>query len=128
LRFLGKHYLNFINDVRQLYEIVRKQEYEAQGKRLPLSELLTLGEQQILASYLQQVANCLKSPLRSNIHLFNIDSSMSLKETIYHAFIQGKNRINPSVFVKVQIKRVKLISGISGVPESFLPLVNIQTD
>jgi hypothetical protein len=90
LRPLGKSRVDFVNDVRELYKIMRQQQYEDQGKRLPVGELLSLDEEKSLAKYLHEAASCLKDPLRGNIHVFNINSSKSLKETIYHAFIQGK--------------------------------------
>jgi spore coat polysaccharide biosynthesis protein SpsF (cytidylyltransferase family) len=92
LRPLGKWRLEFINDVRKLYSTVRQQEYEAQGTRLPVGELLSLGEERILSKYLYKLAKCLQAPLRDNIHVFNITSSKSLKENIYNAFVQGKYR------------------------------------
>ena len=90
LQPLGKRRSNFVNDVRKLYIVTRQQEYEAQGKRLPAGELLSLDEERTLAKYLYQLANCLQDPLRDNIHVFNITPSKSLKETIYYAFVQGK--------------------------------------
>ncbi|CAF0946230.1 unnamed protein product [Adineta steineri] len=90
LRSLGKFRLNFVNDVRKLYNIVRQQNYENRGKRLPVGELLSLEEEKALGKYLYQMASCLNAPFRDNIHIFNIDSSKFLKETIYYAFIQGK--------------------------------------
>ena len=90
LRSLGKWRSDFVNDVRKLYSAVRQQEYEAQGKRLPVGELLSLDEERTLARYLYQLANCLQSPLRDNIHVFNVSSSKSLKKNIYYAFVQGK--------------------------------------
>lgn len=90
LRPLGKWQSDFVNDVRKLYSVVRQQEHEAQGKRLPVGELLNLDEERTLAKYLYQLASCLQAPLRDNIHVFNITPSISLKETIYNAFVQGK--------------------------------------
>ncbi|CAF3809830.1 unnamed protein product, partial [Adineta steineri] len=82
LRSLDKFRLDFVNDVRKLYNIVRQQHYETQGKRLPVGELLSLEEEKALGKYLYQMASCLNAPFRDNIHIFNIDSSKSLKETI----------------------------------------------
>ena len=90
LRPLGKWRSDFVNDVRKLYSVVRQQEYEAQGKRLPVGELLSLDEERTLSNYLYQLANCLQSPLRDNIHVYNVSSSKSLKKNIYYAFVQGK--------------------------------------
>jgi len=92
LRPLGKSRLEFVNDVRKLYNIIRQQEYDAQGKRLPVGELLSLDEEKAFGEYLYRFASCLKAPFRENIHVFNINSSKSLKETIYNAFVQGKFR------------------------------------
>ena len=92
LRPLGKVRRDFVNDVRKLYNIIRQQEYEAQGKRLPVGEILNLNEEKTFAQYLYQFASCLKSPFRDYIHVFNMNSSKSLKETIYYAFVQGKSR------------------------------------
>ncbi|UJR20243.1 hypothetical protein I4U23_023374 [Adineta vaga] len=94
LRPLGKYRLAFVNDVRQLYNIIRQQEYEAQGKRLPIGELLSWNEEKNLGKYLYQMASCLNAPLRENIHLFNIDSSKSLKETLYYAFVQARDNLS----------------------------------
>jgi hypothetical protein len=90
LRPLGKYRRDFVDDVRKLYSIIRQQEYEAQGKRLPVGELLSLDEEKSLGKYLYQMASCLNGSFRENIHIFEIDSSKSLKETIYGAFVQGK--------------------------------------
>ncbi len=92
LRPLGKFRLEFIKDVRKLYNIIREQEYEAQGKRLPVGEILNLNEEKVLGQYLYQFANCLIDPCREQIRVFNMNSSKSLKETIYYAFVQGKSR------------------------------------
>ncbi|CAF1030938.1 unnamed protein product [Adineta steineri] len=88
LRSLGKFRLDFVNDVRKIYHIVRQQNYETQGKRLPVGELLSLEEEKALGKYLYQMASCLNASFRDNIHIFNIDSSKSLKETIYYVFVQ----------------------------------------
>ena len=87
---LGRYHLEFVNDVRQLYSVVRQQEYESQGRRLPAGELLSLEEEKALENYLYQMTSCLNAPFRDNIHLFDTDSSKSLKETIFHTFVQGK--------------------------------------
>jgi hypothetical protein len=76
--------------VRKLYSIIRQQEYEAQGKRLPVGELLNSDEENTLGKYIYQMGSCLDDPFRKNIHCFHINSSKSLKETIYDAFVQGK--------------------------------------
>jgi hypothetical protein len=89
---LGKSRLEFVNDVRKLYNVIRQQEYDAQGKRLPVGELLSLDEEKAFGKYLYRFASCLKASCRENIHVFNINSSKSLKETIYYAFVQGKFR------------------------------------
>ncbi|CAF3741642.1 unnamed protein product [Adineta steineri] len=94
LRSLGKFRLDFVNDVRKLYNIVRQQNYETQGKRLPIGELLSLEEEKALGKYLYQMASCLNAPFRDNIHIFNIDSSKSLKETIYYAFVQARDNLS----------------------------------
>ncbi len=92
LRPLGKNCLEFVNDVRKLYNIIRQQEYDAQGKRLPVGKLLNFDEEKAFGEYLYRFASCLKAPYREYIHVFNINSSKSLKETIYYAFVQGKCR------------------------------------
>ncbi len=92
MRPLGKNRLEFVNDVRKLYNIIQQQEYDAQGKRLPVGELLSLDEEKAFGECLYRFASCLKAPFRENIHVFNINSSKSLKETIYNAFVQGKFR------------------------------------
>ncbi len=92
LRPLGQKRLEFIKNVRKLYEIIRQQEYESQGKRLRVGELLSLDEEKAFGKYLYQFASCLKDPFREYIHVFNINSSNSLKKTIYDAFSQGKFR------------------------------------
>ncbi len=90
LRPLDKSRAEFVNDVRKLYNIIRQQEYDAQGKRLPVGELFTLNEEKAFGEYLYRFLTCLTTPLRENIHVFNINSTKSLKETIYYAFVQGK--------------------------------------
>jgi hypothetical protein len=92
LQPLGKSRLEFVNDVRKLYNIIRQQEYDARGKRLRVGELLSLDEEKAFGQYLYRFASCLVAPFRENIHVFNINSSKSLKETIYYAFVQGKFR------------------------------------
>ncbi len=94
LRPLGKNRREFVNDVRKLYNIIRQQEYDAQGKRLPVGELLNFDEEKAFGEYLYRFACCLKTPLREHIHVFDINSSNSLKETIYYAFVQGKFKMN----------------------------------
>lgn len=102
LKVLGRYRLEFVNAVRQLYSIVRQQEYESEGRRLPAGELLSLKEEEALENYLFQMASCLNAPFRDNIHLFHIDSSKSLKETIFHAFVQGKTSLSLSLDVLVE--------------------------
>jgi hypothetical protein len=101
LRPLGKRRFEFVDDVRKLYSVVRQQQYEAQGKRLPAGELLSLHEEKALGKYLYQLASCLQDPYRDNIHVFNINLSTSLKETIYYALVQG-NRMETVSFLSTQ--------------------------
>ena len=69
---------------------MRQQQYKAQGKRLRVGELLSFDEEKAFEKCLHQMASCIQNPFRENIHVFNINSSKSLKETIYYAFVQGK--------------------------------------
>ncbi|CAF1203398.1 unnamed protein product [Adineta steineri] len=94
LRLLGKFRPDFVKDVRNLYNVVRQQNYETQGKRLPVGELLSLEEEKALGKYLYQMASCLNAPFRDNIHIFNIDSSKPLKETIYYAFVKARDNLS----------------------------------
>lgn len=90
LRPLGKNRDIFVKDVKELYKIMREQQYESQGKRIPAGDLLSLSEEKAFGRCLHQIATCLTDPFRKNIHIFEINSSKSLKETIYQAFVQGK--------------------------------------
>ncbi|CAF1081158.1 unnamed protein product [Adineta ricciae] len=94
LKVLGRYRQELINDVRQLYSIVRQQEYESQGRRLPAGELLSVEEEKALENYLYQMASCLNAPFRDNIHLFHTESSESLKETIFPTFVQARNNLS----------------------------------
>ncbi|CAF1306706.1 unnamed protein product [Adineta steineri] len=94
LRLLGKSRRDFIKDVRELYYNGRKENYETQGKRLPVGELLSLEEEKALGKYLYQMASCLNAPLRDKIRFFDVDSSKSLKETIYYAFVQASDNLS----------------------------------
>ena len=76
---------------------MREQQYEAQGKREPIGDLFSLNEEKDFRRCLHQIASCLTDPFRKNIHVSNINSSTSLKETIYTAFIQGKCFVLPSI-------------------------------
>ena len=90
LRWIGKSRVDFVNDVRKLYNIMRQEQCEAQGKRLPVGAFLNFKEEKAFGKCLYQMASCLQDPFRKNIHVFNVNQSKSLKETIYHAFVQGK--------------------------------------
>lgn len=90
LKPLGKNRLEFVNDIRKLYNFVRREEYEAKGKRLPVGKILSLDEEKTFGQYLFTIASCLTTSVREHIHIFNINTPKSLKETIYEAFIQGK--------------------------------------
>ncbi|CAF1106690.1 unnamed protein product [Rotaria sordida] len=93
-RLLGKNRLEFANDVRKLYSMIRQEEYEAKGKRLPVGELLSLDEEKFLGQYLLKLATCLTATFRENICVFNINTSKSLKHTIYHAFVQARDNLS----------------------------------
>ncbi|CAF3856500.1 unnamed protein product [Rotaria magnacalcarata] len=94
LRPLGRKRVEFANDVRKLYSNIRQEEYETKGKRLPVGELLSLDEEKSLGQYLFKLSRCITTTLRENIYTFNINTSKSLKETIYHAFIQARNNLS----------------------------------
>ena len=89
LQQLGKFRADFVSDVRKLYNVMRKEQYDAEGKRLPVGAILSLNEEKAFGKCLYQMASCLQDPFRKKIHLFNVNRSKSLKETIYHAFVQG---------------------------------------
>ncbi|CAF3654873.1 unnamed protein product [Rotaria socialis] len=88
LRPLGKHRKSFVDDVRKLYNIIREQEYEDKGKRFPMGELLSLAEERTFGEYLFSLVRCITSSFRGNVYVFNINSSSSVRETIYHAYIK----------------------------------------
>lgn len=90
LRRLGKCRVDFVNDVRKLYNIMRQEQYESQGKRLPVGGILTLEDERTFGDCLYQIASCLRDPFRQNIHVYNTNSTKSLKETIFYAYVQGK--------------------------------------
>ena len=92
LRRLDKSRAEFVSDVRKLYNTMRQEQYETQGKRLPVGAILNFKEQRAFGKCLYQMASCLQDPFRKNIHVFNVNQSKSLKETIYYAFVQGKYR------------------------------------
>lgn len=71
---------------------MRQEQYENQGERLPVGEVLNFKEEKAFGKCLYRMASCLQDPFRKYIHVFNVNQSTSLKETIYHAFIQGKYR------------------------------------
>lgn len=89
LGLLGERHVEFVKDVRKLYSNIRHTEYETKGKRLPASELLSLDEETWIGQYLFQLGSCLTTDIRENIIIFNMNTTKSLKETIYQAFIQG---------------------------------------
>lgn len=89
MRPLGEHRENFVKDVRKLYSFVREQEYEDKGQRLPVGEILTFAEERTFGEYLFLFASCLTTLSPDSFHIFNINSSKSLRETIYDAFIKG---------------------------------------
>ena len=90
LQQLGKFRADFVNDVRKLYNVMRQEQYDAEGKRLHVGAILSLNEERAFGKCLYQMASCLQNPFRKHIHLFNVSLSKSLKETIYYAFVQGK--------------------------------------
>ncbi|CAF3196042.1 unnamed protein product [Rotaria socialis] len=94
LKPLGRKRVEFANDVRKLYSNIRQEEYESKGKRLPVGELLSLDEEKSLGQYLFELSRCITTTLRENIYTFNINTSKSLKETIYHAFVQARNNLS----------------------------------
>lgn len=80
----------FVNAVQQFYDHMREQQYEKTGSRLPADGMLSFDEKGALGKCVREMDSLLRPPFSKNIHVFNIDSSKSLKETIYSAFIQGK--------------------------------------
>ncbi|CAF1340191.1 unnamed protein product [Rotaria sordida] len=54
---LGKIIVNIYKDLQQLYSIIRQEEYEYCGKKLPVDKLFDLNDENILKDYLfcQQV-------------------------------------------------------------------------
>lgn len=77
------------DDLRKLYAFLRREEHEISGKMPLVSELLTFDEQKDLATYLSLFATCLSSRLRGKIHIFDMNLSNTLQNTIYKALIQG---------------------------------------
>ncbi|CAM4978058.1 unnamed protein product [Rotaria socialis] len=104
LRPLGKHRKSFVDDVRKLYNIIREQEYEDKGKRFPMGELLSLAEERTFGEYLFSLVRCITSSFRGNVYVFNINSSSSVRETIYHAYIKARDNLSLIKSKHYQIK------------------------
>ncbi len=89
LKPFGKIRFEIFKDLRQLYGVIRQQEYSLIGKKLPVGELLNFDEKERLAKNVQKFAACLSPPRRGWIHIFDFNSSNSFQNKIYNALVQG---------------------------------------
>jgi hypothetical protein len=89
LKPFGKKRFEIFKDLRQLYGVIRQQEYSLMGKKLPVGELLNIDEEKTLAKNVQLFAACLSPPQRDRIHIFDFNSSNSFQNKIYDALVQG---------------------------------------
>ncbi|CAF0997742.1 unnamed protein product [Adineta steineri] len=89
LKPFGKWRLDIYRDLRKLYDSFRQEVYKTAGNGLSPDELLSLDEKKTLAEYLFWFVTCLNTPFRDNIHIFDSNSSIFLKNTIYNATVQG---------------------------------------
>lgn len=69
---------------------MHKQNYERQGRRLPVDEMLTFDDEKNLGEFLKRMDTLLSIASKGQVTVFEVNSTKSLKETIYSAFVQGK--------------------------------------
>lgn len=86
---LSKIIMNIYKDLEKLYSVVQQDEYENFGKKLPVDKLFDLNDEKILKDCILWFAECLKTPYRDFIHVFDLKPTSSLQHSIYNALVQG---------------------------------------
>ena len=79
LQPFGKMGTDIINDLQKLYANHRKQ------------KLSNIESNQELGRHIVRFVTCLTPPFRNNIHIYDVNSSISLQNTIHEALVQGQS-------------------------------------
>lgn len=91
LQPFGKLGADIINDLQTLaYTIHQKKQAEITGKGSSFQEPSNTKSNRELGEHIVRFVTCLTPPFRSNLHIYDVNSSISLQDTIHQALIQGQ--------------------------------------